>query len=62
MSDRFLVILSSSRGHELCGGTITRALAIEVAQRVLMDVAEGEKWHEFLDGDTIAIEIRDVGG
>jgi len=29
---------------------------------VLGDVAEREKRHEFLDGETIAVRIVDVGG
>jgi hypothetical protein len=54
--------LSSSQGDELCGGAITRALTIEVAQRVLVDVAEREKRHEFLYRETIAVRIVDVAG
>jgi hypothetical protein len=49
--------LSSSRGDEVCGGAITRALAIEVAQRVLVDVAERERRHEWRHGETIAVRI-----
>ena len=42
MSDRFRVILLSSRSdHD--------ALAFEAAKRVLGDVAEREKRHEFLE-------------
>ncbi len=62
MTDRFQVFLSSSRGDELCGGAITRAAAIEVAQRVLVDVAEREARNEFRHGETIAVRIVDVGG
>ena len=61
MSERFRVFLSSPRGDELCGGAITRALAIEVAQRVLVDVAEREARREWLHGETIAVQIVDVG-
>jgi len=45
MTDRFQVCFSSSRGDELCGGAITRTAAIEVAQRVFVDVvvAEGKR-------------------
>jgi hypothetical protein len=40
---------------------MTRALAIEVGQRVLVDVAEREARHEWLHGETIAVHIVDVG-
>jgi hypothetical protein len=62
MTDRFQVILSSSRGDAICGGAITRAFAIEVAQRVLVDVAEREARREFRHGEAIAVCIVDVGG
>jgi hypothetical protein len=61
MTDRFQVFLSSSRGDELCGGAITRAYAIEVAQRVLVEVAEREERREWLRGETIAVRIVDLG-
>jgi len=41
MGTRFNVILSHSRGDELCGGATTRTLAIEVAQRVLVATITG---------------------
>ena len=62
MGTKFNLILSHSRGDELCGGATTRALAIEVAQRVLVDVAEREKHHEWRHGETIAVRIVDAGG
>ena len=47
MTDRFQVFSSSSRGGEHCGGAITRAAAIEVAQVVLVDVAERDARHQW---------------
>jgi len=35
-----------------------RALAIEVAQRTFVDVAERERRHQFLDDEMIAIQGR----